>query len=1544
MKTSNSAPHPDCLSGSPNQGHSFQPFACFLAGRADDEIIHAISANASEVSGLPRDETILGRPISDLFDGFFPPALARTPPGSPLLLPLNNQRLKKQFYGTFTRDDHWWQLQVEPFPQSRPESSHSLPTLLHQLSTAESMDALLGKAAFQFRRLLRFNRVLIIRFEEDNEGEVVAESLQGDGQRYLGYHFPLSEIPPEVRDLYKVEPLRFIPDTRAPEIPLLWGENIAEKTAFDLTSLSARPPATVHRKYLTSMGVGSSLSISLTNKNRLWGLITATNQEPCYISPPLRENALRIAEEFSQLVDYQEKKNHFLQERKLYQEFQNLRSKTNESHNFATFFQKNTQEILRITKSSGIAFCHQNSFILSGKTPRKETIQKFLEAKPATLKAKNSFYLHSRSQIQSLLGIKEWPPSIAGMALFRQGDWNDPAWVMVFREEWSRSLDWEGSVPENILSLSPENTALGPDHSFARWLAKKKESSRPWSEPTRKFLSQLCSLLVTTYLWETNQRKEEDLEKSESQREIFLSAIPDPMALVSFSGDVLRLHQTENWPFTWKPSPNPMTPQRIWDIFPHDIAKKLEQLLSSQPVQPLEFVHCFERTAEEKQFIEFRVTPDNRRGQCLVILRDVSEKQKKETNLRLMSLIAQNTKSQAIITGPDRRIQWANKAFSEVTGYSLEEVFGRKPGDFLQGPLTNPKVVQDFAQALQREEGFSTEILNYRKTGELYWIQTEIQPVHDENGNLTHFVALQRDITEKKESEKKLHASEEKLRTIMQNVPGIIFQFVRSPTGRYRFSYLTDPEDLLGLPELAESKDPEPIFARIPPSHLSKVMRSLEKSAFTQKLFYIECPYEHPNKGDIWLRVSATPRRFKDGSVIYEGYAEDITRSKLTTIRLAEATKAANAANQAKTEFLNNMSHDLRTPLSSIIGLSSLLEKNTPGEQEQRWIRVLRDSAYHQMSLINDLLDLAKIEAGKVSLNPEPLELRCFVEAIVDLFALEIGEKELELSYRMEFPEPAPWIKADNIRLRQVLINLLSNAIKFTKQGKVSLVLRSLSPESIEILVQDTGEGLTAQEKAAVFEPFMQFGEHRNTSTKGVGLGLAIVQRLIHLMNGQMFVESEKGVGSSFIIHLPVESISTSEICGSQQPLDCILLILANNEEQFRDVSSLLQGTNVITRPYSDLPSAAKAIPDFPPEKPIYIFVPHPLSKKRQAQIEHWKKEWSFPCPQPLFLGTHYSQDPPPSCYDKVLLYPLTRANLVSVLSPSLLKEEPKPPSQPLQTEDLNQTPEAVLIAEDYPANSEILGFQLQELGCSGVFAMDGEELVYKWKKNPTRFVLIDLKMPKKDGFAAAREIRGLSKELSLPVILVACTADYSQATREKCQQAGFDFFLTKPINSDELHDILKTSKVAEEKLSCHSSESDLWIRDRFDKLLKIARTQNNTSRFRDIYLNFAMELPRDIKTLTISSSPRERKNLAHRLKGSLHTLSFTRAAIFAEKIENNPEMEYSALVSSLQNLHQNVQNAWEMIRQEYPEFSLPQFPEIDFNSPHFAQNPDRPG
>lgn len=498
--------------------------------------------------------------------------------------------------------------------------------------------------------------------------------------------------------------------------------------------------------------------------------------------------------------------------------------------------------------------------------------------------------------------------------------------------------------------------------------------------------------------------------------------------------------------------------------------------------------------------------------------RSLKERQKQDAKL---SLVARETTNIVIITDSDGVTEWVNDGFVRTTGYQPEEAIGRKPGEILQGPETDPEIVAHMSRRLASGQGFQVEILNYRKDGTPFWVEIACQAI-ETPGEPRKFVAIESDITARKQALERASNAEQTLRTAIDSIEDAFVLF--------------DADDRLVLANNRFRED-YPAFADllVPGARFEDMLRAgiarqqypeangREEDWIAERIAAHKAASSNLelqlNDGR-WMRVSE--RRTPDGGSV--GIRVDITESK-------KAREAAEAANLAKSEFLASMSHEIRTPMAAVLGLADLLLDEALSPRAQQTITRIKDATNALLRIINDILDLSKLDADKMEIERIDFEPRKLVEDVIVLFQQTATEKPgkalaLSLSVADEVPR---FVRGDPTRLRQVLVNLVGNAVKFTDQGSITVDCTCRSDGDVPQLcfrIVDTGIGISREVLPRMFEDFTQADTSISRKYQGTGLGLSICRRLVDLMGGSIGVESRLGQGSAFWFRLPIAAAS----------------------------------------------------------------------------------------------------------------------------------------------------------------------------------------------------------------------------------------------------------------------------------------------------------------------------------------------------------------------------------------------------------------------------------
>ncbi|TVU52087.1 MAG: response regulator [Arthrospira sp. PLM2.Bin9] len=470
----------------------------------------------------------------------------------------------------------------------------------------------------------------------------------------------------------------------------------------------------------------------------------------------------------------------------------------------------------------------------------------------------------------------------------------------------------------------------------------------------------------------------------------------------------------------------------------------------------------------------------------------------------------------------------ANQCFCELLGYSEHELYQKT---FEQ--VTHPEDLircRPLMQELHRGEieSVSLEKRYLHKNGMAIWTKGSFSLIYNSQGEAISHLAIVVDISDRRRAEEALKFSQARLESIATNIPGAIYSYVVSSDNLFGFEYISEGcRELFELEAEQVLADSKILLQQIHPDDVPTYYQKIMDSQADLSSFSHEWRHILPSGKTRWILGNCRPEKRPNGDILWQGVVLDIGDRKQAEEELVRAKEVAEAANQAKTTFLTNMSHELRTPLNAILGFTQLLNYgDNLTEHQHNNLNIIQRSGEHLLSLINDILDLSKIEAGRVTVSDDDFDLWRMLDEIKDLFSLKASQKNIYLDcvYSPDLPR---YIRGDRLKLRQIMINLIGNAIKFTEQGRVVITADhkfiSSSPSicCLQIAVTDSGVGMTPEEIAQLYEPFFQ-AQAGIDSQEGTGLGLTICQKYLQLMGAEIEVISEVGHGTNFKFKLKV--------------------------------------------------------------------------------------------------------------------------------------------------------------------------------------------------------------------------------------------------------------------------------------------------------------------------------------------------------------------------------------------------------------------------------------
>ncbi len=932
-------------------------------------------------------------------------------------LHLNCQNVWQEFDVHLYKSDSLYVLELNPNDGNHNEDQ--LAKLLLEMQKSEffvcsgiNSTEYLDKITRLVRELTGYDSVMVYRFEDNWNGEVICQSRVEASPSYLGMHFPASDIPAQARRLYTINLVRIlanVDDVSVAIIPPVF--NVGTDNSLDMSYSALRSLSPIHIEYLRNIGVKASMSISLLQGRRLWGLIVCHHNSPKPVSIAMREAAIFISQLASEKITHIENMRHKMLVDKATQLSEELFQSFIKSP-IKLAFQEILPKLQSLLNATGIIALINDDNYCHGNVPSALETQALLEWLAATAHSDRVFSCSHLEKIhEPASNYRDIASGLLAVSLFG----NMKNCIVWFRAEKIRTIQWAGKYEEGFVQNDVGDFRLTPRKSFDLWTELSRGQSQPWC-PIEDGVSITLGSIVSN----------------------------------AFSHVLQQTQSQQN---------------AEWQIMSIAVNKKTQENLDKLTSQLPGVLY------------QFKLFPDGR--SCF---------------------------------------PYASKGLYNVFEIMPHQIFTDSAPVFsVLHPNDYDMIVNSIKQSAQKLETWKMEYrVNLPKKG-LRWHSAVANPEKLDDGSiLWHGYVF--DIT----SQKAIRNERERLLKIIDDSPDFIG--MADMNANLKYLNLTTKK-LAGLPNKfnvsnLKIKDMHPEWAT------NLVLNEGIKTVLEHGFWKGETALlNNVDNTEIPVSQMITAHYDKEGKPEFlSSIMRDISKEKEIEKQLLEAKEAAEAAVRAKSEFIANISHEIRTPMNAILGFSDILSTLIIDPTNKYYLDAIKRSGKTLLQLLNDTLDLSKMEVDKITLRKKSVSLEMLLDDINVIFSQQASQKSVRFSVSIDEKLPR-YLLLDEIRLRQILLNLCSNALKFTRNGgievKASVLYIDTQNEKMTLLIDiaDSGIGIPEAEQEKIFSAFTQ-QENQSVEYGGTGLGLTICKKLLHLMGGHIFVNSVEGVGSHFSIIL----------------------------------------------------------------------------------------------------------------------------------------------------------------------------------------------------------------------------------------------------------------------------------------------------------------------------------------------------------------------------------------------------------------------------------------
>ncbi|MEG3974228.1 PAS domain S-box protein [Microcoleus sp. herbarium8] len=1059
-----------------------------------------------------------------------------------ITLSFKNQKRQSVFEGTLHQSSSVLIVELEPIVAPKASECFNSDDLIQQqidkIHNTPNLQALCQTAVEEVRRTIGFDRAIVYQFDATGAGKVVAEDKVENLAPLLGLHYPATDIPHQARNQFTMNLIRFIPDIHYQPVQLIPHCNPLTGRPLELEFSLLRTVSPCHLQYLKNMNIGASMTVTLMKDQKLWGLIACHHQTPKYLNYRTRKTCELLAKFINLELNYKQDSEDRKYAISLKEICRKFIAEFSQENCFVEGLLKSPEAWLALVGATGGVVCANENLLATGKTPELGEIEKLIAwIKPQI--NNEIFYTDCLAKLYPPAHkFKEVASGLLVIALSEMQNY----YILWFRPEAIQTVNWAGQ-PDWPIEFKPDGSRLmSPRTSFDLWQETVRLKSLPWQQCEIEIARELRVAIASIELRKINQQ----LNLALSATKIGFWDWDVQQNRIVWS----REHQEL---FGLKPGTFAGNYENfVACIYPEDL-ESLENAVNVARVQRSNFCHEYRviwpdgsiHWIEGKGKFFYSEAGDAVR--MVGTVREITDRKARELELRLLESAVTTTNDAVLITEaepidePGPRILYVNPAFTRMSGYTLEEVLGKTPR-ILQGEKTDRASLDSIRTALKNWQPVRVELINYRKDGTEFWVELSIVPITNESGYFTHWVAVQRDIsdavaaaTQRKQAEAALQQLNERLEMrVLQRTRELensqaelreneaLFRSLSesSPVGIFKIdgggqcTYTNPRCQAIGGFTAAEALG-NGWMQFVHPEDIKLIRSKWSESRSLEEVF--SCEFRHVKlDGTIrfcWLKTA--PIFSNRGQLIgHVGTVTDITESR--------------EIEKMKNEFISIVSHELRTPLTSIHGSLGLLAagvlKDKP-ETANKMLQIASNQTERLVRLVNDILDLERLESSQVTIIKQWCDAEVLMRKSAEAVLSVAAENQINLSI---LPSSAQ-VWADPDRIVQMLVNLLSNAIKFSPSGCTVTVrvedlgdsLRDSYASRVLFEVKDRGRGIPADQLETIFGRFQQVDASDSRQKGGTGLGLAICRSIVQQHGGRIWAESVVSEGSSFYFTVP---------------------------------------------------------------------------------------------------------------------------------------------------------------------------------------------------------------------------------------------------------------------------------------------------------------------------------------------------------------------------------------------------------------------------------------